>query len=58
MTVKLTYLLTLYEPRSSTTQERTASRPTGIVTLEIGSPNLGMSVTLVTHEYRYTNEIM
>lgn len=37
----LWYLLTLYEPRSSTVHVNNASRPTGNVTFDIGALNLG-----------------
>lgn len=39
--------LTLYVCRLSTTHERTASRPTGIVMLCISSPNFGMSAFIL-----------
>jgi len=38
-------LLTLYFPRWSTVQDNTASLPTGVVRLPIGSPNSGSSGT-------------
>ena len=37
--------LTLYFPRWSTVQDNTASLPTGVVRLPIGSPNSGSSGT-------------
>lgn len=42
-------LLTLNVAKSSTTHSMTASRPTGVVTLLSGSPNLGLSATERQH---------
>ena len=49
--IKCCKYITLYVCKLSTTQLNTASRPTGIVTLKMGSPNFGVSVLSISIKY-------